>query len=157
MAKYDAILPDKELKEMRKLYNNTDEIIGGMTKAGAEVAMNNMKSNAPTPAISSHIKLSKTYKTPSDGGINTKVYISGYLPFSDPNRKYFTRRGANGKLYSTTQGVPVAFLAQLYEYGRSNGNPFPKKPFMRNAFRKADIEKAMMKAQKELSGGLLDE
>lgn len=157
MARFDVMLPDKELKEMRELYNNTDEIIGGMTKAGAKVALNNMKNNAPSSDIASHIKLSKTYKTPSDGGINTKVYISGYLPFSDPNRKIFTRRGANGKLYSTTKGVPVAFLAQLYEYGRQNGNPFPKKPFMRNAFRRSEIEKAMLKAQKELSGGLLDE
>jgi len=143
MAKFESIIPDKEMKAFKKMYDNAEEMIGEMTKAGANVAMNNMKSNAPSSAIASHIKLSKTYKTPSDGGINTKVYISGYLPFSDPNRKYFTRRGANGKLYSTTKGVPVAFLAQLYEYGRSNGNPWPKKPFMRKSFRKKEIEKAM--------------
>lgn len=156
MAIFESILPDKEIKEMKKIYGNTYEIFGGMTRAGAQVALNNMQSNAPTSSIASHIKLSKTYRTPTDEGINTKVYISGYLSFSDPNRKYFTRRGANGQSYSTTKGVPIAFLAQLYEYGRSNGNPFPKRPFMRNAFNKAAIETAMLKAQKELSEGLLD-
>lgn len=156
MAKYNAILPDKELKEMQKIYNNTDEILGGMTKAGAEVVMSNVKASVPLPQMASHVKLTKTYKTPSDGGINTKVIISGYLPFSDPNRKYFSRSGANGKTYVTTKGVPVDFLANVFEYGRS-GKPFPKKPFFRKSFRKAEIEKAMLKAQKELSGGLLDE
>lgn len=156
MAKYNAILPDKELKEMQKIYNNTDEILGGMTKAGAEVVMSNVKSSVPIPEMASHVKLTKTYKTPSDGGINTKVIISGYLPFSNPNRKYFSRSGANGKTYVTTKGVPVDFLANVFEYGRS-GKPFPKKPFFRKSFRKAEIEKAMLKAQKELSGGLLDE
>lgn len=156
MAKYNAILPDKELKEMQKIYNNTDEILGGMTKAGAEVVMGNVKASVPLPQMASHVKLTKTYKTPSDGGINTKVIISGYLPFSDPNRKYFSRSGANGKTYVTTKGVPVDFLANVFEYGRS-GKPFPKKPFFRKSFRKAEIEKAMLKAQKELSGGLLDE
>lgn len=156
MAKYNAILPDKELKEMQKIYNNTDEILGGMTKAGAEVVMSNVKASVPLPQMASHVKLTKTYKTPSDGGINTKVIISGYLPFSNPNRKYFSRSGANGKTYVTTKGVPVDFLANVFEYGRS-GKPFPKKPFFRKSFRKAEIEKAMLKAQKELSGGLLDE
>lgn len=156
MAKYNAILPDKELKEMQKIYNNTDEILGGMTKAGAEVVMSNVKASVPLPQMASHVKLTKTYKTPTDGGINTKVIISGYLPFSDPNRKYFSRSGANGKTYVTTKGVPVDFLANVFEYGRS-GKPFPKKPFFRKSFRKAEIEKAMLKAQKELSGGLLDE
>lgn len=156
MAKYQAIIPDKELKEMKKIYNNTDEILGGMTKAGAEVVLSNVKASVPIPEMASHTKLTKTYKTPSDGGINTKVIISGYLPFSDPNRKYFSRKGANGKTYVTSKGVPVDFLANVFEYGRS-GKPFPKKPFFRKSFRKAEIEKAMLKAQKELSGGLLDE
>ena len=156
MAKLQTILPDDVIKDFKKVYQNTDKIFGEMTKAGAEVALNNTKASVPIPEMASHVKLSKTYKTPSDGGINTKVIISGYLPFSDPNRKYFSRSGANGKTYVTTKGVPVDFLANVFEYGRS-GKPFPKKPFFRKSFRKAEIEKAMLKAQKELSGGLLDE
>lgn len=156
MAKFNAILPDDVMKDFKKIYNNTDEIFGGMTKAGAEVVMSNVKAGVPIPEMASHVKLTKTYKTPSDGGINTKVIISGYLPFSNPNRKYFSRSGANGKTYVTTKGVPVDFLANVFEYGRS-GKPFPKKPFFRRSFRASQIEAAMKKAQKELSGGLLDE
>lgn len=156
MAKFSLVLPDEIIKDTEKLYRNSDKIFGGMTRAGAEVVLNNVKQTAPHAGIASNTKLSKTYKTPSDGGINTKVYFSGYLPFKG-NRKTFKRRGRKGgDVYTTTKGVPVAFLAQIYEYGRST-SPFPKKPFFRKAFNTAQIEKAMLKAQKELSGGILDE
>ncbi len=155
MAKFTNVLTDDLMKDFNKIYNNTEKIFGEMTKAGAEVAMNNMKAKAPLPALKSHIRLTKQYKTPSDGGINTKVVFSGYIPFSG-NRTLFTRSGGNGKKYSTTAGVPADFLAILYEYGRS-GAPFPKRPFFRSAFNKGQIEQAMLKAQKKASGGLLDE
>lgn len=156
MAKLNVVLPDDVIKDFKKVYNNTDKIFGDMTKAGAEVVKNNVKSNVPLSSMSSHVKVSRTYRTPSDGGINTKVYFSGYLPFSG-NRKTFVRRNrAGGKVYATDKGVPADFLAQVYEYGRSN-RPFPKKPFFRRSFNKEQITKAMLKAQKQASGGLLDE
>lgn len=156
MAKLQTILPNDVIKDFQKIYKNTDKIFGEMTRAGAEVPLNNAKASVPLPEMASHIKLSKTYKTPSDGGINTKVYFSGYLPFKG-NRKTFSTRNKNGdKVYTTTKGVPVDFLAKVYEYGRSN-RPFPKKPFFRKSFRKKQIEEAMLKAQKRASGGLLDE
>lgn len=156
MAKFELILPDEIIKQTEKLNRDSDKIFGGMTRAGAKVVLNNVKQTAPHAGISSNTKLSKTYKTPSDGGINTKVYFSGYLPFKG-NRKTFKRRGRKGgDVYTTTKGVPVAFLAQIYEYGRST-SPFPKKPFFRKAFNTAQIEKAMLKAQKELSRGIIDE
>lgn len=156
MAKFTMELPDEIMKDFQKIYDNSDEIFGGMTRAGAEIAMNNVKASVPLTSMSSHVKLSKTYKTPSDDGINTKVYFSGYLPFKG-NRKTFKRRGrSGGEVYTTTKGVPADFLAQIYEYGRST-RPFTKKPFFRKSFKKAQIEKAMIKAQKQLSGGLLDE
>lgn len=156
MAKFQATLPDDLIKDFKKIEKNTDKILGEMTRAGAEVTMNNVKSSVPLPKLSAYVKLSKTYKTPSDDGINTKVYFSGYLPFSG-NRTVFIRRGrSGGKVYTTTKGVPADFLAQIYEYGRST-RPFPKKPFFRKSFRKNQIEQAMLKAQKRASGGLLDE
>lgn len=156
MATLQTILPDDVIKDFKKLEKNTDEIFGEMTKAGAEVVLSNIKSSVPLPEMASHVKLSKTYKTPSDGGINTKVYFSGYLPFKG-TRTTFTRRGrSGGSVYTTTKGIPVDFLAQVYEYGRST-RPFPKKPFFRKSFRKNQIEQAMLKAQKRASGGLLDE
>ena len=156
MAKFQAVLPDDVMKDFKKIYNNTDKIFGEMTKAGAEVARNNVQASVPLPEMASYVKLSKTYKTPSDDGINTKVYFSGYLPFKG-NRKTFSTRNRNGtKVYSTTKGIPVDFLAKIFEYGRSN-RPFPKKPFFRKSFRKNQIEKAMLQAQKKASGGLLNE
>jgi len=151
-----VVLPDKEINDFKKIYNNTEKIFGEMTRAGAEVTLRNVKASVPVPKMASHVKLSRTYRTPSDGAINTKVYFSGYMPFSG-NRKTFSRRNrAGGKVYVTDKGVPADFVAQVYEYGRSN-RPFPKKPFFRKSFRKEQIEKAMLQAQKQASGGLLDE
>jgi hypothetical protein len=154
MAKFVLELPDSLIKDFQYIYDNSDRIFGAMTQAGAEVVEKNMKANAPSK-IERFVKVSRTYRTPSDDGINTKVYVSGYMPFSG-NRTSFTRKGGNGENYTTTEGVPADFVAQIYEYGRSN-LPFPKKPFMRKAFKKKEIEEAMLKAQIRESGGLLDE
>lgn len=155
MAQFKAVLPDEIMNEFKKVHENTEKIFGEMTRAGAKVAMDNVKGSVPLSEMSSHVKLSKTYRTPTDGGINTKVYFSGYLPFSG-NRKTFSRRGrSGGMVYTTSKGVPVDFLAQIYEYGRST-SPFPKKPFLRKSFKKNEIEKAMLDAQKKASGGLLE-
>lgn len=155
MAKFQLELPNDIMKDLKKINDNSDKIFGEMTRAGASVVESNMKNNAPK-VLKTHIKTSRTYKTPSDGGINTKVYVSGYIPFSDPNRKYFSRSGGSGKTYKTSDGVPADFLGNIYEYGRSTSR-FPKHPFMRKSFKKDQIEEAMMKKQKEASGGLLDE
>ena len=137
MAKMDVKLPDEVIEQFNEINNNADEILGGMTRAGAEVVWHNIKLYAPNEQIAKKFKLTKTYKTPSDGGINTKVYASGYIPFSDPNRQYFSRR-AKGTMYHTNKGVPVDFLCKLYEYGRK-GAPFPKHPFLRPAFKNSAV------------------
>lgn len=155
MARFKAEVPVENIRVIREMERNLDKIFGAMTKAGAEVVADSMRANAPSE-IAPHVKITRTYKTPSDGGINTKAYVSGYIPFSNSNRKYFSRRGkAGGKVYSTTKGVPVEFLAILYEYGRST-SPFPKKPFLRKSFSKGKIEQAMLEAQRRESGGLLE-
>jgi hypothetical protein len=84
------------------------------------------------------LKITKTYKTPSDDGINTKVGFYGYFENED------------GKT------VPAPLVANVFEYGRSTST-FPKQPFLRKSFKKSEIEQAMLKAQKQASGGLLDE
>lgn len=155
MASFKAILPDDVMKDFKRIHDNTEEIFGKMTQAGANVAMGSIKAGVPLPEMARYVKLTRTYRTPSDGGINTKVYLSGYLPFKG-NRSSFDRRGrSGGEVYKTSKGVPVSFLGILYEYGRSN-RPFPKKPFLRRAFGGGAIEKAMLEAQREASGGLLE-
>lgn len=147
MAKFKAELPNDLLKEFQKLEQNTEKMMGEMTKAGAEVVLNNVKSSVPLSEMASYVRLTKTYKTPTDEGINTKVYFTGYIPFSDPKRKYFSRKSGKNT-YRTTEGVPVDFLAKVYEYGRSSA-PFPKKPFFRKAFKKSQISSAMEKVQEK--------
>ena len=78
MARFNAELPNDLIKEFEKLGQNTEKMLGEMTKAGAEVAYNNIKANAPDgiknePQIMSRLKLSRQYKTPTDDGINTTV------------------------------------------------------------------------------------
>lgn len=154
MARFEAELPKEVLDDFEKIYGNTEKIFGAMTEAGAKTAMENAKGSVPIAEMANHIKVSRVYRTPSDGGINTKVYISGYFSFKG-NRKTFSRRGRSASdVYTTSKGVPVDFVANIFEYGRS-GNPFPKKPFFRKAFKKDQIEQAMLKAQKDASGGLL--
>ena len=140
MAKFEMVLPDDVMKDMKKLYKNSEEILGGMTKAGAKVVLSNVKSNVPSSwknsNIMNNIGLTRTYKTPTDGGINTKVIISGYF------------KNSNGVM------TPAPLVANVFEYGSTK---FSKQPFFRKSFRKNEIEKAMLQAQKELSGGLLDE
>jgi hypothetical protein len=148
MARFKVELPTELLKEFQSLEKNTEKMLGEMTKAGAEVVLENVKAKVPLPKMASYVKLTKTYKTPSDDGINTKVYFSGYLPFSNPNRKYFSRKNSRGTVYKETEGVAVDFLANVYEYGRSSA-PFPKKPFFRKSFNKAQITSAMEKVQKK--------
>lgn len=154
MARFNMELPTEIIKDFEKIHGNTEKIFGEMTRAGAEVVATNVRANAPS-GLANYVKLSKTYRTPSDGGINTKVYFSGYMPFRD-GRTTFSRKGGSGKTYTTNKGVPADFVAMVFEYGRS-GYPFPKKPFFRKSFRGGQIEAAMLKAQKEASGGLLDE
>lgn len=148
-------LPTEIMKDIQKIYDNTDEILGEMTRAGAAVVEANMRSDAPQ-VLKDYVKVTRTYRTPSDGGINTKVIVKGYIPFSDPNRKGFTRNGGGGDSYTTDKGVPAEFLANLYEHGRSTA-PWPKKPFVRKSFKKKEIEEAMLEAQVKASGGLLED
>ena len=142
MAKIVIDIDDSVLKDISYIDKQFDHIFGGMTKAGAEVVYKNVIANLPeslrSSGFSSHVKLSKVYKTPSDDGINTKVMITGYF-ISKDGRK-----------------TPAPLVANMFEYGSSKKN-YPKQPFFRKSFKKSQIMKAMEEEQKKLSGGLLDE
>lgn len=142
MAKIIADIDDSVLKDISYIDKQFDHIFGGMTKAGAEVVYKNVISALPEPlrssGFSSHVKLSKVYKTPSDDGINTKVMITGYFINKDGRK------------------TPAPLVANMFEYGSDKRN-YPKQPFFRKSFKKSQIMKAMEEEQKKLSGGLLDE
>ena len=127
MAKFKAEIPTELINAFKGLEANTDKMLADMTKAGAEVVANNLQANAPE-GLANNVKVTRSYKTPSDGGVNTKVYISGY----------FTNR--NGVR------TPAPLVANMFEYGSSK-RQYPKRPFLRRSFRKAQIEQAMKKVQ----------
>ena len=141
MARFEMELPTEIMKDFDKIYKDSEKIFGEMTRAGAEVVNRNIQANVPQSIRQSKmmncLKVTRTYKTPSDDGINTKIGFYGYFVNED------------GKT------VPAPLVANVFEYGRSNA-PFPKQPFMRKSFKKNEIKDAMLKAQKRASGGLLE-
>lgn len=141
MAKFEMELPTEIMKDFEKIYKDSEKIFGEMTRAGAEVVNKNIQANVPQSIRQSKmmdcLKMTRTYKTPSDDGINTKIGFYGYFVNED------------GK------SVPAPLVANVFEYGRSNA-PFSKQPFMRKSFKKNEIKDAMLKAQKRASGGLLE-
>lgn len=143
MARFEMEIPNDIIKQMEQVSNDCEKIFGEMTKAGAEVVYKNIKASVPKGIRDSEmmdcLKVTDVYKTPSDDGINTKVAFYGY--------------------FTNDNGVktPAPLVANVFEYGRSNAPQFQKHPFMRKSFKKKQIEEAMLKAQKDASGGLLDD
>jgi hypothetical protein len=140
MARFEMQLPTDIIKDIEFIEKNSDKIFGEMTKAGAEVTIKNVRTNIPRSFADSDImnclKITKIYKTPSDGGINTKVMFTGY---------FINENGVR---------TPAPLVANVFEYGSSK---FTKRPFFRKSFKKAQIEQAMLEAQKEYSKGILVE
>ena len=138
MAKFTEILPTELIKQFETLELNTEKMIGEMVNAGAEVARQNIEAKMPRALYqalgSNNIIISRVYKTPSDDGINCQAMIVGY----------FTNR--NG------ERIPAPLVANMFEYGSSN-RKYPKQPFFRQSFNKAQIEKAMLKVQEKYIKG----
>ena len=139
MAKLTMELPNDIIEDFRKIYDDYDHIVGEMTRAGAQVVYNNVVRNVPAGIADSEmmkcLKVTRTYKTPSDGGTATKVGFFGYF------------KNKHGKI------TPAPLVANVFEYGSSH---HPKQPFFRRAFNGPQIEAAMLEAQKKASGGLLE-
>ena len=132
MAAFEEQLPTELMKQFDFLDKNTDTMLKAMTREGARQVMDNVMSNVPLSFLKSGImkclKLTRSYKTPSDDGVATKVAFYGYFMNHDGKK------------------TPAPLVCNLFEYGRSN-LPYPKHPFMRKSFKKGQIEAAMMKVQ----------
>lgn len=132
MASFKAELPNDIIKQFESIEKNTDKMLEEMTEAGARLVLENIKASVPHTWYSSEImrclKITKTYKTPSDDGVNTKVAFYGY---------FINQNG---------EKIPAPLVANVTEYGRSN-SPYPKKPFLRRSFKKSEIEKVMKAVQ----------
>jgi hypothetical protein len=138
MARYDASLPDDLIKLFTELEINTEQMLGEMVTAGAEVARANVWAKMPksfAAALSfNNVILTRVYKTPSDDGINCQAMIVGY----------FTNRDG--------ETTPAPLVANMFEYGSST-RKYPKQPFFRQSFNKAQIEKAMLSVQEKYIKG----
>lgn len=130
MARIDLELPNDLIKEFEQLGTNTEKMMGEMTKVGAEVVYRKVLKNIPKSFQNSDIlkclKITKTYKTKSDDGINTKVAFYGYFK---------NKRGIE---------EPAPLVANVFEHGTST---VKKQPFMRKSFKKSEIEAEMKKVQ----------
>lgn len=133
MAKAKFEIPKELIAQMKKLEQDTPEMMKSMVEAGAETVLERIRSNAPAGMKSSQMMnclcTTRPYEAPSDDSINVKVGFAGYFINEDGKR------------------TPAPLVANIFEYGRSN-EPFPKQPFMRKSFNKAAITKAMEAAQK---------
>lgn len=137
MAQFDAQLPNDIIKQFEAVEKNTDKMLAEMTEAGARVVYENIKSSVPRSWYGSGImrclKITRPYKT-ADDAVNTKIAFYGY---------FINRNG---------EKIPAPLVANVTEYGRSN-SPYPKRPFLRKSFKKADIEKAMQEVQRKYLPG----
>lgn len=135
MATFDEQLPTELMEQFEFLDKNTDTMLKEMTRAGAKKVLANVKANVPpsfhNSGIMKCLKLTRSYNTPSDDGVATKVAFYGYF------------MNHNGKKSHKT---PAPLVCNLFEYGRSN-SPYPKHPFMRRSFVGSEIEAAMKKVQ----------
>lgn len=135
MAAFEEQLPTELMEQFEFLDKNTDTMLKQMTREGAKTVLANVKANVPPSfresGIMKCLKLTRSYNTPSDDGVATKVAFYGY--FMNHNGK---------KSYK----VPAPLVCNLFEYGRSN-SLYPRHPFMRRSFVGSEIESAMRKVQ----------
>lgn len=169
MAKFEMLAPTEILNEIQSIERNSLDIFKGMTQAGAKVAAEGMKANATKAfkggtggKIAAKVKVTKPYVTKKNE-VTTKAAFYGYIAKSDGKPFYMSQRGKKTGPYP---GIPVPLLCNLAEFGASSAS-MPgqfrrywngqKRPIKRPAFSNtAGIEDAMLKAQKQLSGGLLE-
>lgn len=140
MAKFQVELPTELIKEIEKLKKNTEKICGEMVKSGAQVTYKKVLNNLPASLKKSNfkncIRISKVYKTPSDGAINAKVMVvDGY---------YTNHLGKR---------TPAPLVANLFEYGRHD-HKYPSHPFFRKSFKKKEITDALYTAFVKATGGI---
>lgn len=135
MAKYKMELPTELMQTFKNLDANAEKMLGEMCQAGADIVKENTWTNMPKTfreaiSVSDNLITSRVYKTPSDDGINVQCMIVGYFKNEDGKQ------------------TPAPLVANMFEYG-SKSRKYPKQPFFRKSFRKAQIEKAMLAVQKK--------
>lgn len=134
MARFEMELPNDMIKAFDRMNVETKDMLGEMTKAGAEQVLQNIKANVPAgfrdSDIMSCLHITKVYATPSDDGINSKVAFYGY---------FVNKRGVK---------TPAELVCNVMEFGDSRGF-ITKHPFVRKSFKKKQIEEVMRKKRND--------
>lgn len=138
MAKFSAELPNDLIKAFEDLETNCEDMMAEMTQAGArrvyDIATSNMrKVFKSVSSIEPGLKVTKYWKN-ANGVYVTKVGFFGYVPGSPRTKRH-------------PYGTPIPLIAMAREYGTSRGEA--RRPFFRKAFKKNEIEKAMLKVQEK--------
>lgn len=133
MATFKGELPEELIRMFETLERDTEKMLGEMVTAGAKVARNNVLAKMPRGlregiSVGDAVRVTRVYKTPSDGGINSQCMIDGY---------FINRYG---------QKTPAPLVANMFEYG-SRSRKYPKQPFFRSSFNGKEITEAMLKVQ----------
>lgn len=132
MAAFEEQLPTELMEQFEFLDKNTETMLKEMTREGAKKVFANVKANVPSSfrksGIMKCLKLTRSYKTPSDDGVATKVAFYGYFDNEDGKK------------------TPAPLVCNMFEYGRSS-SLYPRHPFMRRSFVSSEIESAMEKVQ----------
>ena len=142
MARFKAEIPTELINQMEELTNNCDQMIDEMVTAGAEEVKNRIYQGMPAElkkyANAQTLHVTKSYIMSSTGARARYIWFGGY------------KKDKNGKDNSKDddRGTPLELIANMFEYG-SKKREYPKKPFLRKAFHKREIERAMMRAQKK--------
>lgn len=136
MARFEGLIPNDLLNELKNLCDDSEQIFGEMTQEAAKVVEKNVRNNIKksfkdSSEIEKHLSISRVYRT-SDNSINTKVLFSGYM------------------VNKAGKKVPVALVVNAREYGSKSGEK--KKPFFRRSFKEKEIERVMLQVQNKYIG-----
>lgn len=147
MARFKMELPTDLINEFKALEDNSEKMIEEMTEAGAKVVYDNVVENMQgsfndADKLKPYLKITRTYKTPSDDGINTKIGFYGYYK----DKTFTVKNKKNGNIYSYV-GVPVPLIVRAREFGSTSGEQ--KKPFFRKSFNRQQIKNAMLQVQQQ--------
>ena len=148
MARFNADIDNGLIQAMEKMGERSEEVLGRMVDAGADVALRHIRSNMrgsfqSVRSLEAGLGKTRVFKTPSDDGIAVKVGFRGYSP---------TRKGSAGAKKFNNSPIPVPFIAVSREKGTARGER--KKPFFKKSFVKSEIEAAMKAVEPQLFEGV---
>ena len=156
MAKFELEIPKEVIWQFEDLTKNCDQMIDEMIKAGAEEVKSRIYQGMPAElkkyATARTLSTSKPYRMATKDAKAVYVWFGGYkkdLDGSVYRKKYAGNYSKeNAKAYAQEAGTPLELIANMFEYGSKKRN-YPKHPFLRKAFHKREIERAMLRAQKK--------